>query len=100
MAGSNFGGERSSKTGSAYFLVKIMFRKNTSWQGEICRLDKNERVFFRSLFEMVMLMHQAMEENDVPPADYRIRSWRKKDNQDKDSPIDLFRDSDENPSNL
>lgn len=97
MAGSIFSGERSSKTGSANFLVKIMFRKNTSWQGEICRLDKNERLFFRSFFEMIMLMQQAMEENDVPPADYKIRSWCKKDNQDNDSSVDLFRGSDENP---
>jgi len=67
--------QRSSKVSSADFLIKVMFRRNTSWQGEICRLDKNERIFFRTLFEMIMLIQEAIEENDAPKADYLLRAW-------------------------
>ena len=61
--------------GSADFLVKIMYRKNASWQGEICRVDKDEKIFFRSFMEMIMLMQEVLEENNIPKPEYRFRSW-------------------------
>ena len=50
--------QKDGKVGN--FAVKILFRKNSSWQGKITCLEKNQNVSFRSVFEMVMLMNSAL----------------------------------------
>lgn len=65
----------NKQEGSTDFLIKIMFCKNTSWQGEIYRLDSSERVSFRSALELLELIKEALEENNNPAAEYTLRSW-------------------------
>lgn len=50
--------QKDGKVGN--FAVKILFRKNSSWQGKITWLEKNQNVSFRSVFEMIMLMNSAL----------------------------------------
>lgn len=42
------------------FHLRIYYRRNNSWQGSICWLDKEKTVFFRSLLEMTLLMLEAV----------------------------------------
>lgn len=63
------------KEGSADFLVKIMFRNNVNWQGEIHWLSTDKKRRFRSSLELLMLIQEAMDEGGTPQSDYTFRSW-------------------------
>lgn len=45
---------------SATFAVRILFRKNSSWQGLVTWLEKNREESFRSALELILLMDGAM----------------------------------------
>ncbi len=45
----------------ATFHVRVIFRKNASWQGIVCWVDGEKRENFRSVLELLMLMDEAME---------------------------------------
>ena len=42
------------------FLVKILFRQNNSWQGEVIWAETNERRRFRSALELIKLIDSAV----------------------------------------
>ena len=46
----------------ATFYVKVMFRKNATWQGTVLWSDKDEQLNFRSVLELLFLMDGALEE--------------------------------------
>lgn len=46
----------------ATFMVRILFRQNASWQGEIRWLDDNQSVSFRSALELSLLMDSALSQ--------------------------------------
>ncbi len=69
---------RNIARGESAFLVRVMYRQNATWMGEIQWLDGREKLHFRSFLEMVTLMQQAMEKSGTPPAEYRFRSWEDK----------------------
>ena len=69
------GNKKIWKNGSANFLIRIIYQNNTSWQGEVRRLDNNKKMNFRSLMELMMLMQEAVADADTPNAEYSIRSW-------------------------
>lgn len=45
---------------AATFLVKIFFRQNASWQGVVSWQDQSQEESFRSVLELLMLMHSAL----------------------------------------
>lgn len=45
----------------ATFHVRVIFRKNASWQGIVCWVDGEKKENFRSVLELLMLMDEAME---------------------------------------
>lgn len=45
---------------AATFHVKVIFRKNASWQGKICWVDGGSEKNFRSALELLMLMDEAL----------------------------------------
>lgn len=49
----------------ATFTVRILFRQNASWQGTISWLNHQQENHFRSVLELILLMHSALsaEEN-------------------------------------
>ncbi len=52
----------SCKTGSAAtFAVRIMFRKNGSWQGFATWLDRRQEFSFKSALELVLILGDALE---------------------------------------
>ena len=46
------------------FLVKIMYRQNYSWQGEITWIQKNKTKMFRSALEFLHILYPIMDEVD------------------------------------
>ena len=61
--------------GGTSFLVRIIFRQNNSIQGELCWLESDKTVRFRSFMEMAALMQEAMEKDGMAEADQKFRSW-------------------------
>lgn len=76
MENSNINHEKRSAS-DVSFLVRIIFRRNASFQGVVHRLDNNKKRSFRSSMELVALMQEAMSEIGVPETDYTLRSWKK-----------------------
>lgn len=48
----------------ATFLVKVLFRRNATWQGTVLWMDSRRKESFRSAFELAALMDSAL--SDVP----------------------------------
>ena len=46
----------------ATFVVKILFRQHTSWQGTVLWCENSREVNFRSVLELLLLMDSAMKE--------------------------------------
>ena len=44
------------------FLVKIMYRQNYSWQGEITWIQKNKTKMFRSALELMHILYSTLDE--------------------------------------
>jgi len=42
------------------FEITVEFMRNATWQGKICWLEKNKNQNFRSAFEMLKLMDEAL----------------------------------------
>ncbi len=65
----------TGKNSSTDFLVRVLFRKNTTWQGEIHWLGSDKKRNFRSSLELMFLMQEAMDETETPRANYNFRTW-------------------------
>lgn len=61
--------------GSTDFLVRVLFRENTTWQGEIHWLGSDKKRNFRSSLELMLLMQEAMDKTETPRANYSFRTW-------------------------
>ena len=54
------------------FIIRVQHRQNSSWQGRITWIEKNQTVYFRSVWEMMKLIENAIdtvspEEDDPEP---------------------------------
>ena len=47
----------------ATFAVRIIFRQNASWQGSVVWLEGDREESFRSVLELLLLMHSALAQN-------------------------------------
>ena len=57
------------------FIVRVQHRQNNTWQGRITWADKNKTMNFRSIWEMIHLMEDALYE-DLPKEEMpEMRSW-------------------------
>ena len=65
-------------SGDVTFSVRIHYRQNASYQGELYWVEKKQKINFRSLLEMIMLMQEALDMAEIPQADYSLRSWKDK----------------------
>ena len=64
---------------SETFIVRVQHRQNNTWQGRITWADRNKTLTFRSIWEMVHLMENAIYE-DAPPSEIpEIQSWEEED---------------------
>ncbi|GHU36982.1 hypothetical protein FACS1894105_08260 [Clostridia bacterium] len=56
----NLDEEKFANEESVNFLVKIDYRRNATWQGQITWLESNKKENFRSCLELVRLIDQAV----------------------------------------
>ena len=47
------------------FEMRILFRQNASWQGDLLWLEKYTRQSFRSVLEMITLMDSALRAEEI-----------------------------------
>lgn len=45
----------------ATFLIRVKYRQNSSWQGEVTWVDGDKREYFRSALELMKLLDSALE---------------------------------------
>lgn len=45
----------------ATFAVRVLFRQNASWQGSLTWLKEGKEESFRSVLELLLLMHSALD---------------------------------------
>ena len=57
------------------FIVRVQHRQNNTWQGRITWADRNKTLTFRSIWEMVHLMENALYEDADPDEIPKLRSW-------------------------
>ncbi len=71
--------ERKSKqvnsSSGVSFSVRFLFRQNATCQGELYWVEAGKTVRFRSIMEMVTLMHEAMDKTGKPTVEYDLRNW-------------------------
>ncbi len=67
--------EGIERIGGADFLVRIVFRQNASWQGEVQWLNTGQKRCFRSFIELALLLHQSMEKSVYPRSKVSFQSW-------------------------
>jgi len=67
----------TNKQNPIYFLVKINFRQSASIQGEVEWLNQPEKQvrYFRSLFELISLISDALEMASQPETNSQLRKW-------------------------
>jgi hypothetical protein len=41
--------------------VRVLFRQNASWQGSLTWLEEGKEESFRSVLELLLLMHSALD---------------------------------------
>ena len=49
------------------FIVRVKFRQNATWQGEVVWAEKQERKYFRSALELLKLIDGALDESSQAP---------------------------------
>ena len=57
--------ETQKRDAIATFQVKVIFRQNASWQGKINWLNENKEQTFRSVFELIKLMDEALPQQET-----------------------------------
>ena len=57
----------SHRTGNlGTFIVRVKFRQNATWQGEVVWAERQERKYFRSALELLKLIDGALDEGSGP----------------------------------
>ena len=63
------------------FIVRVQHRQNSTWQGRITWAKENKTINFRSIWEMIHLMENAMYKDSDPDAMPKIRVWEDSDTE-------------------
>ena len=53
------------KGDKATFIVQVMYRQNSSWQGKLVWADENKTVYFRSVLELIKLMDSVIGDEQL-----------------------------------
>jgi len=54
--------QREIGTAKGTFEISVKFTQNSTWQGQIYWIEKNQKQNFRSVLEMLKLMDEALGE--------------------------------------
>ncbi|MBP7348162.1 MAG: hypothetical protein KA965_05725 [Butyrivibrio sp.] len=44
------------------FIVQVQYRQNATWQGQVLWAEKNKKEHFRSAFELIRMIDNALSE--------------------------------------
>ena len=61
-----------SETSKGTFEITVKFTQNSTWQGQIHWIEKNQKQNFRSALEMLKLMDEALAEGND---DTQVVKW-------------------------
>lgn len=56
------------------FIIRVQHRQNSSWQGALTWMERDQTIHFRSVWEMIKLIESAIESSGGPEQD-RTPSW-------------------------
>ena len=56
------------------FIIRVQHRQNSSWQGRITWVEEDKTLSFRSVWEMMKLIDEAME-LAAPKEEEKVPSW-------------------------
>lgn len=85
--------QNKKATSDASFLVRVLFRRNASFQGVIQWLETNKKRSFRSSLELITLMQEAMNDAGLPESDYTLRSWKIDQEGKENEPLEALSQS-------
>lgn len=57
------------------FLVRVQHRQNSSWQGRVTWMEENKTVNFRSVWEMIKLVEEALDTVSEQEGNPREARW-------------------------
>ena len=57
------------------FIVRVQHRQNSSWQGRITWMEEDKTVQFRSVWEMIKLIENAVDSVSKPEDEEEEESW-------------------------
>jgi len=61
------------------FIIRVQHRQNSSWQGRITWIEKNQTLYFRSVWEMIKLIENAIDTvglSDPEEKEGSASSWK------------------------
>lgn len=63
------------------FLIRVQFRRNTSWQGTLQSMSSRKSCIFRSVLEMGYLIHQERQKDLGldQDKDFQLPKWSSKE---------------------
>ena len=57
------------------FIVRVQHRQNSSWQGRITWMEEDKTVQFRSVWEMIKLIENAVDSVSAPEDEEEEENW-------------------------
>ncbi len=64
--------EQEAERKRGTFLVRILYRQNDSWQGEVLWAEQEEKRYFKSALELLKLMDDALDTLPGNAADWKL----------------------------
>ena len=58
------------------FIIRVQHRQNSSWQGRLTWVEKNQTISFRSIWEMIKLIEDAINMTSGPQSDTQDPAWK------------------------
>ena len=58
------------------FFIRMFYRQNASWQGEVQWMEGRQVKRFRSALELLALIQEAMDVSGAPENTDAIRRWQ------------------------
>ena len=58
------------------FIIRVQQRQNSSWQGRITWVDEDKTVYFRSVWEMMKLIDEALDTYRASEERQEDPSWK------------------------
>lgn len=61
------------------FIVRVQHRQNSSWQGRLTWMEKDQTLNFRSVWEMIKQIESAVDTVSDQEDDSRVAAWQLSD---------------------